>query len=84
MGEVDIRAAGVYGALCRASSRYASLMVVELADLSHEEDASVWRDALGYMGLAALLEVVGSNRHGDTSGPSGLLLTVAPETTTAQ
>ena len=57
----------VYGALCRPSPRCASLMVVELAILTNEEDAFVRRDALGYVALAALLEVVGSPRQGYVS-----------------
>ena len=42
----------------------ASLVVVELAILTNEEVAFVRRDALGYVGLAALLEPIGSNRQG--------------------
>src|SRR5215469_1974216 len=42
-----------------------SLMVVELAILTNEEDASLSRDALGYVPLAALLEEVGASWQGD-------------------
>src|SRR4029450_5164370 len=47
-----------------ARPRCASLVVVEFAILANEEDASARRDALGYLGLAARLEVTGSNRQG--------------------
>jgi len=39
-------------------------MVVELAILTSKVDASVWREALGYVGLAALLEAIGSSGQG--------------------
>src|SRR5262249_30971343 len=49
-------------ALRGSTSPCASLMVVELAVLTNEEDASLSRDALGNMPFAALLEMT-SNAH---------------------
>jgi hypothetical protein len=63
-------------------ARCASLTVVELTILINKEDASVRRDAFGYVGLAALLEEIGSSPA--KVALSGFLLTMAPETTTAQ
>ena len=45
-----------------------SLVVGELAILTNEEDASVRRKALSYVGLPALLEVIGSTRQGYVRG----------------
>src|SRR5262249_58717337 len=51
----------------------ASLLVVELAILTNEEDAFARRDALGYVGFAALLEEIGSNRQGYISAVRSLI-----------
>src|SRR5262245_61390894 len=54
-------AAEIMAALFAAAAALST--VVELAVLTDEEGASVRRDALRYVGLASLLEVVGASRQ---------------------